>query len=104
MMAAAGQSDQTVGAGAKKRGVIARSVRQIVLGWGFGILPLIPDAMIKRSSSRGAPPRKASKEAATRQARRRKTSEGRSDAAAETDGSPIVGIGASAGGFEAVSE
>src|SRR5258706_474466 len=57
--------------------------------------------MRKRSSSRGAPPRHASKEAAggpaattPRDRTRRKTS---SDAAAEADGSPIVGIGASDG-------
>src|SRR6266581_3792490 len=52
------------------------------------------DPMAKRSSRKEAPVRKTSKEAATRrparQSRRRRTSEIRSDAAAETDCSPIV--------------
>src|SRR5947208_2834263 len=44
------------------------------------------------------------KQQPARQSRRGTASEIRSDSTAESEGSPIVGIGASAGGFEAISE
>src|SRR3954471_21499297 len=78
-------------------------------GWGCDIPAFhFPDTMRKRSSTRGGPPRNASKQAAGGQPPRKGhgRKEARSDMPAESasGGVPVVGIGASAGGFEAVSE